>query len=72
MFAAVAPKMISEASASDVRAALRTFALRRALDGFIKGLKGKHLDRFEFNDDEIETCILQFRALAARGEAPTF
>lgn len=65
IFAAVAPTMINEASNADLSQAFIDFFKRRARDTFSesKDLKGHELEYFKFRDDEIETCIVQFRAL---------
>ena len=57
--------MIHEASDSELRSAFRQHLERRAREEWAgqKNLKGKALRSFSFRDDEIDTCIVQFRAL---------
>lgn len=65
IFAAVAPVLINEGSDIELRNAFRVYFTQRARDGFVKSkdLKGKLLEDFKFRSDDIETCIIQFRAL---------
>jgi uncharacterized protein DUF4062 len=65
LFAAVAPSLINEGSDLYLKNTFRVFLTQLAKDGFSKhkDLKGKLLDDFGFRSDEIETCIVQFRAL---------
>jgi hypothetical protein len=65
IFAAVAPSMINETSDSDLYDSFRTFFESKARLAFRKDrdLKGKTLRNFKFRRDEIETSIVQFRAL---------
>lgn len=65
IFAGVAPTMISEASEEDLHSAFRDYFERRTRESYErdKKVKGRELVEFEFRDDEIETCIVQFRAL---------
>ncbi len=71
IFASVAPTMISEASDDDLRKAFRQFFERRSREAYRKDkdLKGKRLAQFKFRNDEIETCIVQFRALGLMRES---
>lgn len=65
IFAAVAPSMINEAPESTLRRAFHDFlegACLRQL-GRRKELVGREVCNFEFNKGEIETCIVQMRAL---------
>lgn len=65
IFAGVAPKMINEASDSDLRAAFRATFTAIAMSDFgdDKDLKGRELRDFKFKDNELDTCIVQLRAL---------
>ena len=65
IFAAVAPKLINEASDSDLRAAFRSFFTQVAISDFEddKDLKGNILRDFNYKDEQIDTCIVQLRAL---------
>lgn len=65
IFAAVAPKLINEASDSDLRMAFRSFFTQVAISDFEhdKDLKGKTLRDFVYKDEQIDTCIVQLRAL---------
>ena len=65
IFAAVAPRLINEASDSNLRAAFRSFFTQVAISDFEndKDLKGKNLRDFEFGNEQIDTCIVQLRAL---------
>ena len=65
IFAAVGPSMINEGSASALRQAFRNFFKKESLRAFSgrKEFKGRTLGNFLFHDDEIETCIVQIRAL---------
>jgi hypothetical protein len=65
IFAGVAPCMIDEASEAELIGAFQAYFERRARDAFEgkKKLKWQVLDGFRFREDEIETCIVQFRAL---------
>jgi hypothetical protein len=65
IFAAVAPCMIQEASAALLRRAFLSFfevEARRTFEDR-KEFKQRQLRDFRFHDDEIETAIVQFRAL---------
>lgn len=65
IFAAVAPSMINEAPDSALRLAFRDFLTTESLRLYQerKEFKGKELRDFSFRKDEIETCIVQLRAL---------
>ena len=65
IFGAIAPTMINEASDFALRKAFRDFFEREAIKAHdnSRGLKNKKLLDFIFQDDEIETCMVQFRAL---------
>ena len=65
LFAAVAPSMINEASNVGLRQKFRDFLQRESLRAFQgrREFKERSLRSFEFRDDEIETCIVQLRAL---------
>lgn len=65
LFAAVAPSMINEASDSGLRQAFRDFLKKESLKAFQnrKEFKERTLRDFSFHNDEIETCIVQLRAL---------
>lgn len=65
IFAGVAPVLINEASEPALRNAFRSHFTRLAHEVFNKSedVEGKVLDRFKFRDDEIDTCIVQLRAL---------
>lgn len=65
IFAAIAPSMINEASDSSLRGAFNRFfseVAQRELSKE-KQLKGKELYDFKFNDNDIDTCVVQLRAL---------
>lgn len=65
IFAAVAPCMIQEASAATLRRAFLTFFEAEGRRTFQdrKEFKHRELRDFEFQHDEVETCIVQLRAL---------
>ena len=65
MFAGVAPKMINECAESDLRVAFKNHFTQQARDAFSddKDLVGRELIWFKFRDNEIEACLVQFRAL---------
>ncbi|MBI2918739.1 MAG: DUF4062 domain-containing protein [Chloroflexi bacterium] len=71
IFAAVAPTMIGEASDSDLTRALVGCFNKRARDVLptYEDLKGRQLGNFGFRDDQIETCIVQIRALGLISES---
>ena len=65
IFAGVGPTMISEASDQDLRSAFYDLFRRYSREAFEKS---EHAHRWElsnstFRDDQVETCIVQFRAL---------
>jgi hypothetical protein len=65
IFGAVAPTMINEASDQALRQAFRDFLTRESLKAFQsrKEFKDRELRHFSFRADEIETCVVQLRAL---------
>ena len=65
IFAAVAPSMINEASDSALHHAFNDFLTKESLRRYQgrKEFKERELVRFRFQKDEIETCIVQLRAL---------
>ncbi|MCY4025367.1 MAG: DUF4062 domain-containing protein [Acidobacteria bacterium] len=65
MFGAVAPRMINECSEDDLHTTFSDYFAQRAKEAFgdDEDLKGEELASFRFRDDEIETCLVQFRAL---------
>lgn len=65
IFAAVAPSMINETSDSDLHDAFRRFFTSRSLQTFqnSKQFKGKPLRNFRYKNEDVETCIIQLRAL---------
>ncbi len=65
IFAAVAPTMINEASDASLRQSFRGFLSRESVKAFQgrKEFKERTLRDFSFHNDEIETCIVQLRAL---------
>lgn len=65
IFAAVAPPMINEASDHALRMAFTEFLRRESLKAFQnrEEFKGRTLQNFSFRADEIETCVVQLRAL---------
>lgn len=65
IFAGIAPTFINEASDNEVRTSFARQLSARAREVFSKdnALKGKELRRFEFSRDQIDTCIVQLRAL---------
>lgn len=65
IFAAVAPAMINEATNASLHRAFRGFFTRESLKAFQgrKDFKDHTLHDFSFQGDEIETCIVQLRAL---------
>lgn len=65
IFAGVAPVLINEASEGDLRRAFKRHFERIAradLEGD-KKLKDWSLDRFSFKDEDLDTCLVQLRAL---------
>jgi len=71
IFAAVAPSMINEASDSALHQAFRDFLTRESQRRYEarKEFKGRGLRNFRFRKDEIETCIVQLRALGLISES---
>lgn len=64
VFSAIAPSLLNEARDAELRASLRKFLLARALEEFQSGgLKNKILRNFVFPDADIDTAIVQLRAL---------
>jgi hypothetical protein len=65
LFAAVAPSMINEASDLALRQAFNDFLRRESMKAFQsrKEFKERELRNFSFRKDEIETCMVQLRAL---------
>lgn len=65
IFAGVAPVLISEATEQDLRAAFYKNFVRISKETYenSEGIEGKELVHFKFNDDEIDTCLVQLRAL---------
>jgi nucleoside 2-deoxyribosyltransferase len=65
IFAAVATSMINEASDLALRQAFNDFLRRESLKAFQsrKEFKDRELREFSFRKDEIETCMVQLRAL---------
>jgi hypothetical protein len=65
IFAAVAPSMINEASDLDLRRVFHRFLERESLKAFQsrKEFKKLELRDFSFHTHEIETCVVQLRAL---------
>lgn len=65
IFAAISPSMINEASDYSLRESFNRFfseVAQRELSKE-KQIKGKELYEIRFNDNEIDTCIVQLRAL---------
>lgn len=65
IFASIAPTLINEATDSDLRSAFRRCFKDRSLSVFSRErkLKGLELRNFQFRDADIDTCIVQLRAL---------
>lgn len=65
LFAAVAPAMINEESDADLKKGLERRLTQLAKEEFkdSKGIAGKDLVDFTFSDHDLDTCIVQFRAL---------
>jgi hypothetical protein len=65
IFAGVAPKMINEASDGDLRRVFRSHfeSLAIAEFGSDKDLKDRELRDFSFTSKDLDTCIVQLRAL---------
>ena len=71
IFASVAPSMINEASDNALRRAFTDFLTGESLRryGKRKEFKERELRDFNFQKDEIETCIVQLRALGLISES---
>jgi hypothetical protein len=71
IFAAVAPCMIHEAANGPLRSAFRECFENHARATYEgrKEFKDQQLRAFEFHDEEIETCIVQLRALGLMRES---
>lgn len=71
IFAAVAPTMINEASDSALHQAFRDFLTRESQRRYQgrKEFKERGLRNFRFHKDEIETCVVQLRALGLISES---
>jgi len=65
IFSGIAPVLISEATEQDLRRAFHKNFVRLSKEAYenSEGLAGKELTYFKFNDDEIDTCLVQLRAL---------
>jgi hypothetical protein len=65
IFAAIAPTMINEAPEDELETSFTSFFRARAErdQGADRTLKNRLLIDFRFSDEQIETCIVQFRAL---------
>jgi hypothetical protein len=65
VFGAVAPLMINEASEPELRSAFKGHLEKRARASLekVKDVKGMALRHFAFPDDQIDTFLIQFRAL---------
>jgi hypothetical protein len=65
IFSGVAPAMINEASDFELRRAFRRHFTQRATETLAEDeeLQGKALRNFSFKDHDIDTCIIQIRAL---------
>lgn len=65
IFAAVAPSMINESSEAGLRQSFNEFLRRESIRTFQsrEEFKGRELISFSFRKDEIETCVVQLRAL---------
>lgn len=65
IFAAVAPSMINESADAALHRTFRDFLTKESLRRFQnrKEFKDRELRDFSFHKDEIETCIVQMRAL---------
>ena len=63
--------MINECSQHALQKAFINFFEGRATDAFEnhKNMRGKQLHDFKFRNDQIETCLVQFRALGLIGES---
>lgn len=65
IFAAVAPSMINESPDAQLRQSFRQYFQREALREFapMKKFKAGRLGDFKFRTEDIDTCLIQFRAL---------
>jgi len=65
IFAAIAPSMIHEISENELNQTFKSFFQSYARKAFSKDtdLKGKELRNFSFKNDDLDTCIVQLRAL---------
>ncbi len=65
IFAGVAPKLIGEASDSRLRAALKQFFSHITRENYAgdKDIAGKDLVEFAYDEQDVDTCIVQMRAL---------
>jgi hypothetical protein len=65
IFAAIAPSMISETSEYDFNKSLKSFFESYSKKSFSKDkdFKGRKLIDFHFSDDDLDTCLVQLRAL---------
>jgi hypothetical protein len=65
IFAGIAPAMINETSDSNLRRALWSHFTAQAIADFEgdKDLKGRELRDFKFKNEDLDTCIVQLRAL---------
>ena len=71
MWGGIAPTLLNEATESQLRNAFWTFFTSRGKEAFNndKDLKGASLKSFSFSNRDIETCIVQFRALGLMKES---
>jgi len=65
IFAGIAPTLINEASEDEVAESFHRYLSSRARDAFRddKNIKGMELYDFSFKHEQMETCIIQLRAL---------
>lgn len=65
IFATVAPQMINEMDGYSLQQKIENFFITEAKRVFKEEeeLKDKQLKNFKFKDNQIETCVIQFRAL---------
>lgn len=65
IFAAVAPTLITEASDAALKRTMRNFLEQAAFDNYSEfdEFKGRRLSSFRIDSDDIDTCIVQLRAL---------
>lgn len=71
IFSAVAPRMIDEAPDVDLRRALRSFLSGFARKAFTEDeeLEGQRMVNFRFSGGDVDTCIVQLRALGLMRES---